>query len=112
MNLITFDGLSLPNGEISDNFENIENIQKSEEGSDLGTVTRLLKLTINNTIKCDGHFYELLKQKGSIPSALATYKGRTFEARLRLATGALEKYSEDVPGTDGLYTVSLSIIEV
>lgn len=112
MELIIFDGLSLPNGEISDNFENIENIQMSEAGGDIGTVTRLEKLTIDDTIKCDGHLYEEIKQKGLIPSAMCTYKGRTFEARLRLETGAMEKFSENIPGTDGLYTVALSIIEV
>lgn len=112
MELIIFDGLSLPNGEISDNFENIENIQMSEAGGDIGTVTRLEKLTIDDTIKCDGHLYEEIKQKGLIPSAMCTYKGRTFEARLRLESGALEKFSENIPGTEGLYTVALSIIEV
>lgn len=112
MNLITFDGLSLPNGEISDNYENIEKINKAESGRDIGTVTLLEKLTINDTIKCDGNFYEELRKKGLIPSAMATYRGRTFEARLRIGTAALEKYSEEIAGTEGLWTVSLVIIEV
>ena len=112
MELIKFDGLTIPFGELGDNFENIENIQRSEAGSDLGTVTRLQKLTISDSIKCDGHFYKLLQEKGKLLSGICVYKNREFEARLRVSTGGLEKYSEDIPGAEGLWTVAVSIIEV
>ena len=111
-NLITFDGLSIPNGEITENFENIENIQKSEAATDTGTVTRLCKLTLNVTSKLNGVQYEAIKQKSMLTTGLLEYRGETKRARLRISNAKFEKYSEEIEGIDGLWTISYSIIEV
>lgn len=111
MNLITFDGLSLPNGEIKPSYKTIETIRESEDGHDIGTVTRANKLTLNCSIKCDGHLESQIRAKGAKDKGLCTYRGRTFEARLRVSDTPYEKYSEQIVGADGLWTVNFSIIE-
>lgn len=111
MAFIKFDDLEIY-GEISDNYENIENIQKSEAGTDVGTVTRLLKLSLNISTKCNGLQYEALKNKAQMLSGNLEYKGETKRARLRIGSANFEKYSDKIEGINGLWTVSLSIIEV
>lgn len=110
--LVTFDGLALPNGEIVDNYENIETIRKSEAGTDLGTVTRLLKLSVSMSIKCDGHTYESILKKAELTKGTLVYRGMTKTARLRLTGADFEKDSEQIEGAKGLWTIALSITEV
>lgn len=112
MYLINFDGLALPNGDIKESYDNVEHIAQSEAGTDLGTVTRLMKLTLKLKIKCDGHLYSKIKQKAVLTSGRLQYRGLDTTARLRLESTAFEKYSELIDGADGLWTVSLVISEV
>lgn len=111
-NLITFGGLSIPNGEISESYENIENIQKSEAGTDIGTTTRLMKLSLGVELKCDGNFYKRLKRQALLTQGVLVYQGVEYDARLRITGAKFEKYSEMIEGAKGLWTVSISIIEV
>ena len=111
-NLIQFDGLSLPNGEIQEAFVDIENIAESEAGTSIGTVTKLQKLVLNISIKCDGHLYERIKAKGRMTEGILSYKGVNKKARLRVSGADFEKYSEEINGANGLWTVSFTISEV
>lgn len=110
-NLITFDGLSLPNGSIKPSYNNIEKISQSEAGNDIGIVTRLLKLTLDCSIKCDGHLLSKILAKGSLVDGICTYQGRSFRARLRVKDNPYQEYSDKIVGAGCLWTVSFSIIE-
>lgn len=111
-NLITFDGLSIPNGEIKEEFTNIENVQRSEAGTDIGTVTRLLKLNLDIVSRLNGVQFEAIKEKASLTTGLLEYRGETKRARLRISNAKFERYSEEIEGIDGLWTISYSITEV
>lgn len=112
ISLITFDGLAIPVGDFGEDLDNIENISKSEAGTDLGNLIRAEKLTLACTTKCNGHFKKKLQEKGKLPLALATYEGRTFEARLRIKSAKHVEDSETIEGAASLWNVSYSIIEV
>lgn len=110
--LITFDGLSIPNGEITESLENIENIFQAEAGNDLGNTVWLGKLTLNVTLKCDGHMKELIEAKGRKTKGVLEYKGKRVNARLRVSGSAFEKHSEKIIGTDGLWTMTFAIVQM
>lgn len=109
--LIIFDGLAIPNGDISESFSNIENISQSEAGTDIGNVVRLQKLTLTVTLKSDGILKEQVLAKGRLTSGLLEYRNRKVNARLRVSASNFERDSEKIEGIDGLWTTSFEIVE-
>lgn len=109
--LIIFDGLPIPNGDIDPGFENIETVNKSEAATDLGNVVRLQKISLAVTLKSDGHLMELVMAKGRKKSGILQYRGRSVKARLRVTGQHFERDSEKLAGVDGLWTTSFTITE-
>lgn len=110
--LIQFDGLLIPNGDISESLDNIENIFQAEAGNDIGNVVWLGKLTLSVTLRCDGHMKELIEAKGRKKDGILVYRNKSVKAMLRVSGSTFEKYSENVSGADGLWTMTFTIAQM
>ena len=110
-NLITYDGLSLPNGTIKPTLRTIENISESEAGTDIGTVVRFNKLTLSCSVVCSGYMKDKILEKSEMIDGMCTFNGRTFRARLRISDYPYIEDSDQIEEVGCLWTVNFSIIE-
>lgn len=110
-NLITFDGLSLPNGSIKPSPKTIEQIKESEAGTDIGNVVRFNKLTLNCSVTCTGRMKDLILAKSRKVDGMCTFDDRTFKARLRVNDYPYIEDSDQIAEVGCLWTVNFSIYE-
>lgn len=111
--IATFNNVELPNGNYSVAYEHIENVQKSEAGTDLTVVSRINKRTVTAVYSVDSRGLALLETASGYSSSRSLeFCGQTFNARCRLQSKTLVEGSERVDNTEGLWEVSLSFVEV
>lgn len=92
--------------------ETIENVYQSEAGTDLGQVVRFGKVSAKATFQVTSFWRDKLKAYSQTTTESVTIDGTTMTMRIRNFSQKLVPNSENVEGTDGLWTVSLDFIEV
>lgn len=103
----------LPNPiEITENYTNIENENKSESGYDLVMVTRLQKRSWEMTLQVSNEWLATIKSWAKKNRNTIKYKGETIDVRTRINSAQLAQYSEFSELSNGFYTVSLTFIEI
>ena len=91
---------------------NIESVLVSEAGTDMTDTTRLMKRVISCSFNCSSFFHDQLIDICSRGEALVKIgKETAFEARIRMNNDDIVENSETTDGTDGLWTVSVTIYE-
>lgn len=93
-------------------YENIENINSSEAGSKIGTVTALGLRTFNCSWGVSSFWFKKLLAIGNTASGNLTVNNETIKVMARLNSADLVEDSELTPNTNGLYNISLSFAEV
>lgn len=112
-NYLTFAGVDLPNPvEFSISFENIENKNQSEAGTDLINVVRLKKRTFSAKFQCSSFWAGRIATLCSLNYGTLVYQSESITATARLKSTDLEENSERIPNTDGLWTVNVDFTEV
>ena len=110
---ITINGESIPNPtSFSEDEQTIENVFQSEAGTDLSTVVRTGKKTAKVTFQVSSFWLAKLRTYSRTASATISINGSSMTARIRNFKASLLPNSENVSGTDGLWTVSMDFIEV
>lgn len=103
----------LPNPiEITENYTNIENENKSESGYDLVMVTRLQKRSWEMTLQVSNEWLATIKSWAKKNRNTIRYKGEIIDVRTRINSAQLAQYSEFSELSNGFYTVSLTFIEI
>ena len=91
---------------------NIESVLVSEAGTDMTDTTRLMKRVISCSFNCSSFFHDQLIDICLQESAIVKIGNESpFDARIRMNTDDLVENSELTEGTDGLWTVGLTIYE-
>ena len=105
-------GIKLPNPTKNGrSYSHIENIKTSEDGHDIGSVTRLNKRTFSWSFNCSSRGYNRLLQIASLAETTLQIYGETIPGRFRLQTDDLQIGSEYCARTDGLFTVQARFFE-
>lgn len=106
---IKINGTVMPNPtEYSEQFENLEKVNKSEAGTDLILVQRLMKLNVTMTFQVSRMMYDKIKQFCTLMTCDFYMDGTRYVGRLRLTGGNLEPESYN---TDGYWTISVTFTE-
>lgn len=103
---------TLPNpSSFSENFENIEEVNQSEGGTDLTSVTRLCKLNLSMSFKVSSTWKTKLIDYGKLAFLTLNYNGVDYAGRFRVESCELAEESDRTENTDGLWTLSVSFIQ-
>lgn len=103
---------TLPNPkDFSETYENIEDVNQSEGGTDLTSVTRLCKLNLSMSFQVTSEWKTKLIDYGKIAFLTLNYNGVDYAGRFRVEGCELYEDSERTTGTDGLWTLSASFIQ-
>lgn len=111
---LTFNNVVIPNAiTMSEEYDNIENVNQSEEGTDLINVVRLQKLSLSCKFNCSSYWKNQLLTLAALSDATLVYNSTTYNnVRFRITSCGLVENSEDVANTDGLWEVSGVFSEV
>lgn len=90
----------------------IENVFQSEAGTDLSIVVRTGKVTAKGSFQVSSFWKNKLNGFSRTTSATVSINGESKTMRIRNFQAKLFESSENVQGTDGLWTVSMEFIEV
>ena len=105
-------GIKLPNPTKNGrNYSQIENIKTSEDGHDIGSVTRLNKRTFSWSFNCSSRGYATLKSICDLAETTLVIYGETIYGRARLQSDDLQIGSEYCARTDGLFVVQVRFFE-
>lgn len=111
-NYISINGETIPNPTIFKvDYVNDETIGKSEAGTDIGNVRRLLKGTYSFSFDSSSRGRDKIKAFCALAECQAVIQGKTMTGRLRLTGESMLKNSEYVANTDGLWTLTVKFIE-
>lgn len=109
---IKLNGIAIPNPiNNSIQYENVETVNKSEAGTDLVNVSLLGKRSWNLTANCSSYWKKKYEAFGKLTQMVMELEGETIPVRVRLNSADMVENSANVPNTDGLYVVSLTIYE-
>ena len=109
---ITIGSTTLPNPvDFSISYENNETENKSEAGTALVSVTRLLRRNISFTCQVTSIWRDQLLTLAGQNSTTLTLLGTTYNGRLRLTGEQLAQGSELCSLSNGLWTMQLTFIE-
>lgn len=112
-NYLKVGNVLLPNPEkFAIKYQNIETIRQAEAGNDVGVVTRLQKRTFSCSFAVSSFWCDKLLNICRQNTVILTYQGAQIEARARISSGNLEKNSEYIQRSDGLWTVGIEFVEV
>ncbi len=107
-----FDGESFPNPNTPTMTSNaIENVSQSEAGTDLVVMVRPSKKSWNMSFNLSSHRKDILKALTLKESVTMVYMGSTYTVRIRDYQEQLVQFSEWAPNTNGLFTVSVKVME-
>ncbi len=110
---IVVNSVTLPNPKsFSLSEETVENVYESEAGTDLAQVVRLGKVSAKATFQVTSLWRDRLKTMTQTATQPVTIDGQSMTMRLRDYSAKLVENSENIEGTDGLWTVSINFIEV
>ena len=113
-NYMTLGGLPVPNPQkgIKIAYNNIEKTAQSEAGTDLVLVTRLMKRTFSFTAQVTSAWYDNFKTICANGTSTFVYQNESITVRARLSSAQLAPNSEYADGTDGLWTLGITLTEV
>lgn len=98
---------------LSVSYNNVETVGQSIAGNDLVEVIRLQKRTYTCSFDVSSTGLATLENYAAMRSCTVQIgTDASFTARVRITSKKLAKYSEYAARTDGLWTVSISMIEV
>lgn len=107
-----FNGEAFPNPNTPTMTSNaIENVSQSEAGTDLVVMVRPSKKSWNMTFNLSSRRKEVLKALTLRESVTMVYMGSTYTVRIRDYQEQLVQFSEWAPNTNGLFTVSVKVME-
>lgn len=110
---ISVNSVTLPNPKsFSLNEETVEHVYESEAGTDLTQVVRYGKVSAKATFQVSSFWRDKLRAYTMAATQSVTIDGDSMTMRVRNFSEKLIENSENVEGTDGLWTVSLDFIEV
>ncbi len=114
----TLGGVTLPKpNQWDESYSVIENVNTSEAGTDLVNIVRQNKLSVTTQFNCSSSLYHKLYELSQSPYLfLQTYDPLTDstglrKVRMRDFSASFQQYSDNVPGTTGLWVVSFSLTE-
>ena len=105
----------IPNPKIdgfSESPQVIEQVNQSETGKDLVSVTRSSKLVLSMTFNVTSLWKEKLDGYARLLSVTLTYNGTDYVGRLRPNGNTLVGNSAHTSGTSGLWTCSYTFTEI
>lgn len=106
---IKINGIAMPNPtEYSEQFENLEKVNKSEAGTDLILVQRLMKFNATMTFQVSTMMKDKITQFCNLMTCDFYMNGTRYVGRLRLSGCNLEPESYN---TDGYWTISVTFSE-
>ena len=109
---LKFNGVDFPNPtSVSMASQAIENVSQSEAGTDLVTVVRPSKKNWSMSFNLSSTKKEVLKGLTLLETVSMTYMGTSYTVRIRDYQEQLVPYSEWAANTDGLFTVSVKVME-
>lgn len=107
-----FDGEQFPNPTTPTmSSQAIENVSQSEAGTDLVVMVRPSKKSWNMNFNLSSRRKDILKALTLKESVTMVYMGTTYTVRIRDYQEQLIQYSEWAANTDGLFTVSVKVME-
>lgn len=110
---VKMNGEQLPNPTAySEDFGKVSNSFQSEAGDDLVIDVRVGKYSGSMTFQVSSRWKDKLKAYANMPSVTLSVDGTDYEVRIESISFGLEKNSERVPGTQGLWTVSFTVSEL
>jgi len=109
---LKFNGVDFPNPtSVTMASQAIENVSQSEAGTDLVTVVRPSKKNWSMSFNLSSTKKEVLKGLTLLETVSMTYMGTSYTVRIRDYQEQLVPYSEWAANTDGLFTVSVKVME-
>lgn len=109
---ITIGTNTLPNPvDFAIDYENLETENKSEAGTALVSVTRLLRRNISFTCQVTSIWRDKLLTLAAQDATTLTLLGVEYSGRLRLKSDALAQGSELCGLSDGLWTMQFTFIQ-
>lgn len=109
---LKFNGVDFPNPtSVSMSSQAIENVSQSEAGTDLVTVVRPSKKSWSMNFNLSSGKKEVLKGLTLLETVTMLYMGTSYTVRIRDYQEQLVPYSEWAANTDGLFTVSVKVME-
>lgn len=112
-NYIKINGESIPNPtSLSISDANIETIKVAEDGRDVGTVSRLGKRTFNFSFNSTSYGKKKIRDYCLLAEVVLTFNNEQISGRLRIKDEKLVAGSEKIARSDGLWTISVSFMEL
>lgn len=90
----------------------IEQVNQSEAGTDLVSVTRTSKLVLNMTFDLSSRWKDTLDGFARLMSVTLNYRGVDYVGRFRPGNNALVGNSALTPNSDGLWTCSYTFTQI
>lgn len=112
-NYLTYNSTALPNpDQMTIDYENVENVVRSEAGTDMAIVTRLQKRIFTCTFNVTSAWLATIKAICATTSGTLGWNGETFTVMARISNASLQPYSEHLARTNGLYVITVTFTEV
>lgn len=109
---LKFNGESFPNpSSVTMTSQTIENVSQSEAGTDLVTMVRASKKSWNMNFNLSSRTKETLKALCLLETVTMIYMGSSYTVRIRDFNEQLVPNSEWADNTEGLFTVSVKVME-
>lgn len=109
---LKFNGVDFPNPNTPTmSSQAVENVSQSEAGTDLVVLVRASKKTWSFQFNLSSKMKDILKGLTLLESVSMTYMGTSYTVRIRDYQEQLVQYSEWAANTDGLFTVSVKVME-
>lgn len=113
--IISFNGTActIPPVSVEYDFEEIENVMKTEAGTDMASVTRLNKHKFKFGWEgVPSTFLDTLEAYSQLATVTLGWRGNSYTVRVRDFSPKMVPRSEVYEGSDGLWNISLSATEV
>ena len=104
---------ALPNPiNLEEAYDNVETVGTSEGGHDLVNITRLQKRNWTLTLQLTSWMLDTVKAWCLQSTCHIKLRGDTVKVRPRITGASLYEWSQFTQGTDGLYTVNMTLTEI
>lgn len=113
--IVSFNGTActIPPRSVDYSFEEIENVMKTEAGTDLVSVTRLNKHVFKfGWENVPSTFLDTLEAYALAATVTVGWRSKTYTCRIRDFSPKMVSRSEAYGGSDGLWNISLTAKEI
>lgn len=112
-NYLTINNEAVPNpSAFAIGFTNIEAMKQSAAGGDIGIVTRLEKKTFTCSFQVTSYWLAKFLAYCNLAQCTLGYQGTSYTVRARITNQQLTPDSEHADRTNGLWTLSITFMEV